>query len=172
MTEPTPTILPTKGTEVLTAVLTGGVLAFLTFGGMVRFGASLPVLGPVAWVSVALLAAGIGALAFATHAAVQKRREPIDPKTAVTRLLLGKTSLLAGAFLGAAYAGLVAVALQGWPAPLAQERVVHGGIAALACASWAVAGWLLERSCRIPRGDTPEGDTREGDGPDEGRALP
>lgn len=166
MSEPTPTILPTRGTEVLTAAMTGGLLAFLLFGGMVRFGQSLPVLGPVAWLSVALLGVGIGALALLTHGAVQKRREPIDPKTAVTRLLLGKTSLLAGSFLGAAYAGLVVVAVGGWPAPLAQERILHGAIAVGACIGWAVAGWLLERACRIP--EDADRDTREGDGAQRG----
>lgn len=163
MSEATPTLLPTKATEVLAAALGGGLLAFMVFGGLVRFGRSLPVLGPAAWVSVAVCAAGIGGLAVVTRTAVQKRREHLEPRRAVARLLLGKTSLLAGAFLGAAYLGLVVIAARGWPAPLAQERVLHGGLAALASVAWAVFGWLLERACRIPTDDAthPPGD---GDG--------
>lgn len=162
MSEPTPTILPTRATEVVTAALAGGLLALGVFGGLVRFGQSLPLLGPAAWLSIAVCAAGIGGLALVTRRAVQKRREPIEPRRAVTRLLLGKTSLRAGSFLGAAYLGLVAVAAQGWPAPLAQDRILHGGLAALACAAWAALGGLLERSCRIPPEDT------GGSGPEQG----
>lgn len=153
MSEPAPTVLPTKATEVLAAALGGGLLAFMVFGGLVRFGRSLPLLGPAAWLSVAVCAAGIGGLAVVTRGTVQKRRGHLEPRSAVTRLLLGKTSLLAGAFLGAAYLGLVVVAAQGWPAPLAQERILHGGLAVLASVAWAVFGWLLERACRIPGDD-------------------
>lgn len=166
MTGPSPTILPTRGTEVASAALAGGLLAYLVFAGLVRFGHSLPVLGPVAWLSIVVCALGIGVLAFRTHAAVQRRREPIEHRQAVTRLLLGKTSLLAGVFLGSAYVGLVAVAVQGWPAPLAQDRALHGGLAAVGCAGWALAGWLLERACRIPDDDTPPA-SPEGDGDDD-----
>lgn len=149
--------MATRATEIGAAALGGGVLAYLVFAGIVSFGGSLPLLGPVAWLSIALCAAGIGGLAFVTRRTLAAGRV-VEPKTAVTRLLLGKTSLLAGSFLGAAYLGLVLVASGSWPAPLAQERVVHGGLAALACLAWAVCGWLLERACRIPPDDTPDAD--------------
>ena len=171
MSEPSPTILPTRATEVASAALAGGLVAVLAFGGLVRFGQSLPLLGPLAWLSVAVCAAAIGVLAIRTRRAVQKRREPIDPRRAVNRLLLGKTALLAGSFLGAAYVGLVAVAAQGWPAPLAQERMLHGGLAAVACVVLAVVGRVLENACRIP----PDGsvdDTARGDGSDKGPEVP
>lgn len=171
MSEPTPTILPTRGTEVASAVLAGGLLGYLLFAGLVQFGYSLPVLSPIAWLSIMVCVVGIGVLAYRTHQTVQKRRDPIEHKQAITRLLLGKTSLLAGAFLGSAYLGLLVVAVQGWPAPLAQERVLHGGLAALACAGWALAGWLLERACRIPTDDDTPPATREGDGSSEGREV-
>lgn len=172
MSAPAPTILPTRGTEVATAALAGGSLAFLVFTGVVRFGQSLPVLGPAAWLSIAVCAAWTGRLAVVTRAALHQRRESLEPRTAVTRLLLGKTSLLAGTFLGAAYLGLIGVAVGGWPAPLARERVLHGGIAVVACAAWAVLGWLLERACRIPPDDDTPPDTRGGDGPVEGPEVP
>lgn len=172
MSEPRPTILPTKGTEVASAALAGGVLAYLVFGGLVRFGQSLPLLGPAAWASIAVCAVGVGGLALVTRQAVQKRREPVEPRTALTRLLLGKTSLLAGAFLGAAYLGLAVVAAQAWPAPLAQERVLHAGVAVLACVALAVLGWLLERACLIPPSDDTPGATREGDRGADGPEVP
>ena len=68
-----------------------------------------------------------------------------------------------GAGLGAAYLFWVVLSLPGWPAPLAQGRVVHGSIATVLCACWALAGWFLERACRI-RKDS--GDDTPGDVPD------
>ncbi len=150
MTAPRPTIEPTTATQVAIAAVAGGGLAWLLFGTLQGQGVALPVLGPVAWGSVVLIAVGIAYLAARTHAAVQRRRESIDPQQAVTRLLLGKTSILGGAALGAAYLALVWLARAGWPAPLATERVLHGSIAALACVGWSLAGWFLERACRIP----------------------
>ena len=159
MSEPTPTLLPTKTTEVVAAALAGGILAYLVFGGFVRFGQSLPLLGPVAWLSILALGVGIAVLAVRTHRALQVRREQMEHSKALTRLLLGKTSLLGGAFLGAAYLGLAAVAASGWPAPLAVERVVHAGLAVVACVGWATAGWFLEQACRVPR--DPDDTTRD-----------
>lgn len=159
MTQGRPTIEATTWTQVAVAAMAGGGGAWLLLSTLQDRGLSLPVVGPVAWASVALIAVGIGVLAARTHATVWRRRDPIDPQQGLTRLLLGKTSLLGGAGLGGAYLALVALAWGGIPAPLASERVVHGGIAVLACLAWAGAGWALERACRIPPADTDEPDT-------------
>ncbi len=162
-----PTIEATTGTQVAVAAMAGGGMTWLFLGTLQRAGQSLPVLGAVAWLSVVLLAAGIAVLALRTHRAIQVRREPMEPRTAVNRLLLGKTSVLGGAGLGSAYLVMAVVAAAGWPAPLAQSRVLHAGIAVAACLGWGLAGWFLERACRIPPdgnddtdNDTPSG--REG----------
>ena len=80
----------------------------------------------------------------------------VAPRQAVIRLLLGKTSLLAGAFLAGGYAALVLLALPALPAPLAITRVIHGGIAVIASVACSVAGRRLENACRVPpsSGDT------------------
>lgn len=171
-----PTVEPTRPGWVALAVVLGGGACALLMTALVRFGSSLPRVEPVAWLSVGLLAGGVGYLAVVTRRLVRDRRADLDAKSALYRLLLGKTSILAGAGLGAAYVVLVAFSLPGWPAPFAQGRVVHGGVAAVLCAVWAVAGWRLERACRIPddpddgeSDDEASGDTRpdheEGGGP-------
>ena len=95
-------------------------------------------------------------LAVRTRRTLSEDPAALDPRQAVIRLLLGKTSLLAGAFLAGGYVALVLLAVPALPAPLAIERLVHGGIAAIAGVLCAVAGRRLENACRIP---PPSGDS-------------
>lgn len=164
--EPRPTIEPTTLTQVAVAAMAGFGAAWLALATVQNQGGSLPLVGPIAWISVGVIAAGIGVLAFRTYGTVHRRKLPIEPKEAVTRLLLGKTSILGGVGLGAAYGALVWLAAGGLPAPLHSERVIHGGAAVLACAAWALAGWFLERACRIPGGDSPDTPADEGNAGD------
>ncbi|MDO5533052.1 MAG: DUF3180 domain-containing protein [Propionibacteriaceae bacterium] len=161
-----PTIRPTRGGHVL-----GAALGALVFVGLVLVwwqgqGGTLPVPGAVSWASVLLLAVGMGWLARQTRRTLMRDPGSLDPQQAVTRLLLGKTSQIGGALLGGAYAALLGLSLGGLPAPLAVERVAHGGAAVVLCAAWVWAGHVLEASCRLP--DDPEDpdvdspDTRHG----------
>ncbi|WP_052462230.1 DUF3180 family protein [Nigerium massiliense] len=171
-----PVIEPTTPSWVAIAAALGAGATYLVLDGLRRAGQSLPRVEAISWASVAIIAAGITYLAVSTGRLVRERRADLDNLAAVNRLLLGKGSLLGGAGLGGAYVTLVLMSLSGWPAPLAQDRVIHGSIAVALCVWWAVAGWFLERACRVPRDpdDTPEdeiegGDTRRsepgGDGP-------
>lgn len=164
-----PTIEATTGTQIAVAAMAGAGMTWLFLGTLQRAGQSLPVLGPVAWASVLVIAAGIAFLAVRTHQAIQVRRESMEARRAVNSLLLGKTSVLGAAGLGAAYLVMAVVAAGGWPAPLAQTRVLHAGVAVVACVAWGVAGWLLERACRIPPDDEDDttGDTLRGPEPGE-----
>ncbi len=155
---PEPTQQPTSGTRVAAAAGLGAAAGWLLAQGLLAAGASLPVLGASAWLPLLLLAVVTGWLAWTTRRTVRRGPGTLDPRTAVTRLLIGKTSLLVGAALGGGYLALALAALPGWPAPLAQARVVHGGLAVAAGALWAVAGGLLEAACRIPEdpGDPPQ----------------
>lgn len=153
MTDPPrhrPTIEPTTPSWVAIAAAMGAGVAWVVLTALQRGGQSLPQVEPLSWISVALIAAGIAALAVTTSRARRDRPDALDPRQAVNRLLLGKTSILAGAGLGAAYVVLVVLATPAWPAPMAQSRVVNGAIAAALCAAWALAGWSLERACRLP----------------------
>lgn len=154
---PQPTIEPTSPSWVVVSALLGAGSAWLLLSTLQRLGESLPRIEPVAWVSVGVVAAGIAFLAVSTSRIVRERRADLDARSAVTRLLLGKTSILGGSGLGAAYLFGVIMAAPAWPAPLAQGRVINGSIAAVLCVAWAVAGWFLERACRVPR--DPDDDT-------------
>ena len=145
-----PTIAPSRALHVVAAATLGLAGAWLTLTWWQGAGGTLPIPGVVAWASVLLICFGVGYLTRRTRVTVAQDPTSLDPQQAVTRLLLGKTSLLGGAFLAAVYAGLVLVALPGLPAPLAVERLVHGGIAALVCVVWAFLGRRLEDVCRIP----------------------
>lgn len=151
---PQPTIAPTTPLQVLTAAVVGGGVSWIAASAFLRQG-SLPPVGVVAWVSPLLLAVGLGVLAWRTRAKVRTRRPEVDAVTARNLVLLGKTGVLAGTVLAAGWGVLAAVSAQGWPAPLAVERVLNSGGAAGASILLAVAAWFLERACRIS--DTPEG---------------
>lgn len=145
-----PTIHPTRVAQVVLAATLGGVGTWLLLNWWQGGGGTLPVPGVVAWASVVLIGGGVAFLTWRTRKARAEGPASLDPEQAVVRLLLGKTSLLAGAFLGGAYAAIVLLALPGLPAPLAVERVVHGGIAVVANAVWSALGRTLENACRLP----------------------
>nr|NLI50314.1 DUF3180 domain-containing protein [Propionibacterium sp.] len=162
MAEPQPTQRPTTPGRVLAAVAAGAGAGWLYTQVLRVAGLSLPVLGASAWLPMLLLAAATGWLAWATGRTVRRDRAALDARAAVARLLFGKTAVLAGSVLVGGYLALALVALGGWPAPLAQGRVLHGILATVTGALWGMAGWFLERSCRIPRDPTDEAEDSKG----------
>ena len=120
-------------------------------------GGSLPVPGVVAWASIALIAAGMVWLARTTRRTIAADRAALDPQQAVTRLLLGKTSQVAGALLLGAYGALAWVAVDGLPAPLAVERLVHAGAA---CAAASVIAPRIPAQTSTPPSRQPNGAVR------------
>ncbi len=164
MTPHGPTISPTRGLHVLGAALGVLVAARLGLAWWQGQGGSLPIPGYPAWASIALIAVGIGWLAFSTRRLIARDRTLLDAQQAVTRLVLGKTSQVGGALLLGAYGALAWAAAEALPAPLALERVVHAGLAVAACLAWVGAGRALETACRIPDdGDGNSPDTPGGD---------
>lgn len=159
-----PTVEPTRAAHVAFAAVAGLLVAGMLLWTWQGFGHSLPLVGPLAWGSVLLIAGGIAWLMVRTRTQLRRRRDTLTPQEALNRVLLAKTSILAGAFLGAAYLALVALVLPALPAPLAAERLVHGGLAAVACMVWLLAGVGLERACRVPDDPDDTPDTRVGDG--------
>lgn len=145
-----PTIRPTRAWQVVAAAAVGFAGTWLALTWWQGSGHSLPIPGAVSWVSTLVVAAGVAYLALRTRRALADDPTSLDPQQAVTRLLLGKTSLLGGALLGGGYAAVVVLALPALPAQLAIERVVHGGIATVVAALWAVLGRWLENVCRLP----------------------
>ncbi len=124
---------------------------------------SVPWTAPVA---LALVAALVGALAYSTHQRIQVRRERVDAQRAVTFLVLGKSSALAGAVVVGGYLVYALSFLTRLDVSGPRERVLGSGLCVVAGIALLITGLLLERACRVPRGpddddlDDVEQDTR------------
>lgn len=163
MPDPVPngSLRPTSGFTVALAAVIGAALSWLAFASAEKLDWPLPGLPLVAALAIGLLAAAIGLIAWRTHRSIQVRREPVQPGLAVRLVVLGKTCVLAGAGLAGGYAAIAVYFLPRWSAALPRERVVSSTVAVVASIGLAVAGIILERSCRIPR-DPPADATPKG----------
>ena len=138
-------------------LIAGWALAGLVLGRLLR-----PVLTEldrtapqVGWVQAAVLylvAAIMGTVAWATHRAVQVRRQRLRPHEAVNRLVLAKACALAGALVAGGYLGY-ALSWWGSTAELSGERIVWSLIAAGGAVLTVTGSLLLERACRVSGDD-------------------
>lgn len=109
----------------------------------------------VTWVQGGVLffvAAVLGGVAWVTWRQVRTRGERLDAQHAVNRLVLARACALVGALVAGVYAGY-AVSWVGPDAELARERVWRSAFASVGGITLVVTGKLLERACRVPRGD-------------------
>ena len=107
-----------------------------------------PVVGWTQAVLLLLVAAILGATAWATWRVVHVRRERLLPHQAVNRLVLATACAYVGALAGGGYLGY-GLSWVGDQAELADERLVRSLVAALAGLFVVVAALLLERACRV-----------------------
>jgi hypothetical protein len=134
--------------------LVGLVLGWLVRPVTVRMSGTAPTVGWAPVVTLAFVAAVLGATAWSTYRTVHRRRERIEPHHAVNRLVLAKASALAGSLVAGGYFGY---ALSWWgltDAALARERVLHSLIAGAVGVLLVTGALLLERACRVSRGDS------------------
>jgi hypothetical protein len=115
-------------------------------------------------VGLILVAALVGALAYATHQRIQVRRERIEPQRAVALLVLGKASALAGALVAGGYFGFALMFLTRLDAAAPRDRVVRSAVAIVAGVALCIMGLLLERACKVPTEPDEDADAGEGDG--------
>ncbi|MFV0407717.1 MAG: DUF3180 domain-containing protein [Propioniciclava sp.] len=153
-----PRLAPTRWYQVAAALIVGFVMVWLVLWTVQNQGGSVPLIGPIAWVAVVLITAGVVWLARRTRRELRSGPGVLTARIAVTRAVLGRTSILAAAALAGAYLAVIALMIPMWPAPFAQQRILHASLAVLACLGWGSAGWRLEWACRIPPSDTPSGD--------------
>lgn len=178
MSQPQPTLRPTEPATLVVAALGAAALSWVLIS---NFYQDLP---PMTWPApllIALIAAGEAVLAQRLWARIQGRGpfltgrqrpdggrgEPVHPLVAVRFALLGKASALAGALLAGFYFGFVPwLAVESGRLVGAAEDLppTVGGV--VASAALLVAGWLLERACRIPGEGPGESDAGPGNGPD------
>ncbi|QVQ55026.1 DUF3180 domain-containing protein [Spiractinospora alimapuensis] len=75
---------------------------------------------------------------------------PIEPLAAARLLALAKASIAAAALLGGAFTGLALGLLDRVQADAPRLDALVAGGSTLACVVLLVAGFLLERACRVP----------------------
>lgn len=146
------------------AALFGGLTAWLITVGARALNTSPPQVPWTAPIAVILIAVGVGVLAWSTYQRIHRRRERMDPQRAVSFLVLGKASALAGALVAGGYltyAALFATRIDG-ESP--RDRVIRSLVAAVGGVALGVAGMLLERACKVPKG--PSDDDADADDPD------
>ena len=115
-------------------------------------------------IGLILVAALVGALAYATHQRIQVRRERIEPQRAVALLVLGKASALAGALVAGGYFAFALMFMTRLDAAAPRDRVIRSAVAIVAGAALCIVGLLLERACKVPTEPDEDADAGEGDG--------
>ena len=155
---PRPSVVVTPWRAVVVAALAGLVIAQVVATVSRSLGWSPPRVSLPTPVLLAALAIVVGVLAWRTRQHVLVRRLPSETQRAVGLLVLGKTSLLAGAALTGGYVGYALAFVGQWSAALPRERVILSAIAAAVSGGLATAGWVLERACLIPPGEDDEPD--------------
>jgi lysylphosphatidylglycerol synthetase-like protein (DUF2156 family) len=98
-----------------------------------------------------LVAAILAATARATRRIRQDRPRSLAPQQAVNRLVLARACAYVGVLVAGGYLGY-ALSWVGVPAELAEQRAVRSLIAGLGGASVVVTALLLERACRVRKG--------------------
>lgn len=150
---PPGTITTTPPVALATAALTGAGCGWLLVVLANSFGFIPPRVPWTAPVALLLTAALVGVLAYTTHQRIQVRHERVEPQRAVTFLVLGKASALAGALVAGGYLtyGLMFVSRMAADAP--RDRVIRSAVAVVAGIALCIAGLLLERACKVPKSE-------------------
>ena len=91
--------------SLVVAALFGGLAGWLLVVTANAFDLIPPEVPWTAPIGLILVAALVGALAYSTHQRIQVRHERIEPQRAVSFLVLGKASALAGALVAGGYFG-------------------------------------------------------------------
>lgn len=150
--EPEGTLRPLSYAAVTAWAVVGLVLGWLWHPVAERLSGTAPV---VSWAQPAalwLVAVAIWITWRQTHRAVQVRHERLEPHRAVNRLVLSRASALVGALVAGGYAGY-ALSWIGDPAELADQRILRSLVAVAAGVVIVVGALLLERACKVQKGD-------------------
>jgi MFS family permease len=151
--DPRGRIQTTSPGSIIGFALAGLVLGWLIHPLTVHVSGTAPTVGWGPLVALLFVAAVVGATAWTTYRTVHRRRQRLQPHHAVNRLVLAKACALTGSLVAGGYLGY---ALSWWgqsDALLAQQRVVHSLLAALAGALLVTGALLLERACRVRKDD-------------------
>jgi H+/Cl- antiporter ClcA len=149
---------------LIVAAVFGGLAGWLVVVIANAFDLIPPEVPWTAPIGLILVAALVGALAYATHQRIQVRRERIEPQRAVALLVLGKASALAGALVAGGYFAFALMFLTRLDAAAPRDRVIRSAVAIVAGVVLCIMGLLLERACKVPTEPDEDADAGEGDG--------
>lgn len=144
-----PTPVTVLGWVALGGVVLGGLLRPLSL----RLTGTAPTVGLLQVAVLYFVAAVLAGVAWLTWRSLHKRREYLEPHRAVNRLVLAKSCALVGALCAGGYGGYALAFVDRTEAALAQERVLHGALGAVAGLVVTLAALALERACRTRGGD-------------------
>lgn len=147
---PTGTVKPTPVRSLVVAAVFGGLGGWLVEATPRALGGDSPQVPWTAPIVLLAVAAGVGVLARSTFVRIQRRHERVESQQAVTLLVLGKASAMAGAVIAGGYLVFGLLYVSSMDAVLPRERVIRSAVAMLAGVGLAVGGLLLERACRVP----------------------
>ena len=139
---------PTSAGLVTAWAVAGLVGGWLLHPVAERFNGTAPVVTWLQPIALFLVAAIMGAAAWATWRAVHVRREWLEPQRALNRLLVARSCALVGALVAGGYLGY-AVSWVGVDSALAGQRGWRSVAGSVAGALIVVGALLLERACRV-----------------------
>lgn len=144
-----PTPLPVLAGVALAGVLLGGLLRPLS----IRFAGTAPTVELLQVAVLYFVAVVLAGVAWLTWRSLHRRHEYLEPHRAVNRLVLAKSCAIVGALCAGGYGGYALAFVGRTDAALAQERMVHGALGAVAGLLVTLAALALERACRTRGGD-------------------
>lgn len=147
--EPSGHVRPTSAGTLTGFALVGLVVGWLVRPVSIRWHGTAPTVGWLPVLTLVLVAAIIGGVAWSTYRSLQVRHDRLEPQHAVNRLVLAKSCALVGALVAGGYFGYAFSWLGHTDAELAKQRVLHAGLAALASVLIVAGSLLLERACRV-----------------------
>lgn len=150
--EPRGTLRPTSARALTVCAVVGLVVGWGIHPLGTRVVGHPPLVSWAQALSLVLVAAIMGFLAWQTWQTVQVRRELLEPQQAVNRLVLARACALAGALITAGYVGY-AVSWLGDASQYADRWILRSAVAALGAAVATLASLALERACRADGGE-------------------
>lgn len=145
-------------------VVTGLLVGALIRPVSTRMGLSAPRPGWFAACLLVVVAVAVAGAAWFVWQSLHQRKERMTYQFATTLLALAKACVVVGAVYLGGYGGLALSFAENWDTELGRERVLQGGVTAVASGLLLVAALLLERALQLPQGDD-EDDVPSGGAP-------
>ena len=149
--EPRGSLRPTSAGALTACVVVGLALGWGIHPVLDRIGGRPPLVSWTQALTLVLVAAIMGFLAWHTWQTVQVRGERLEVHQTVNRLVLARACALGGALISAGYVGY-AVSWLGDDSQLADLWILRSLVAAAGGLGVALASLALERACRADGG--------------------